>query len=421
MRAVIFVLQLLLVFAIWKPGEGDTHHLPIENSHSLYPPMDASLHYWRYGNAAVAGRSFVRLTPAAQSRSGWLFNHYPLKSNDWEMELIFSVRSTYHIGGDGFAFWVINKTTADGGRSWTREDWVEGGVLGMRDDFNGFGVLFDTYDNDQNRKNPTVGVLKNDGSSRKWDHDKDFDPDRVKEAYKEMETSCKLPYRNTEGPTDGETYVLIRYQSGILHVYTDSTGEGYMFCLAVKLETKTIDSHFFAFTAVTGAVADIHEINSVVVRYLDEDDPELDDWSLARQESYGRIWWTSFIQWILCDLLGFYLTWLTYKEYSVYKTNVKGNTALLCSRINVSRRWSSKICAGLFIFLVLRGEFFAAILGLPKFLIHTWEFMTNFTLNPKEISKLNTRKGHDPMMFWYIELGSVVLSLLYYSSGVLFP
>jgi len=420
MRAVIFVIQLLLVFAQWKPGDGITHHLPIENSHSLYPPMDASLHYWRYGNSAVAGRQFVRLTPAAQSRSGWLYNHYPIKSNDWEMELGFSVRSTYHLGGDGFAIWILDRTGPED-RNLKEKRWVEGGVLGMRDDFNGFGVLFDTYDNDQNRKNPAVLVLKNDGSPRAWDHDKDFDPDRVKESHKEMGTSCQLDYRNTVVTSAGLTRVMLRYQSGILHVYTDTGSSGYKVCLAVKLDIKTLDTHYFAFTAVTGAVADIHEIQSIVVRYLDKDDPELDDWSLARQESTSRIWWTSFIQWTVFDIVGFYLTWLTYKEFNVFKTNITGNTALLCSRINASRRWSSKICAGLFTLLVLRGEFFAALLGAPKFLIHTWEFMTNFNLNPKEISKLNSRKGHNPMTYWYIELGSVAISLIYYCWRVGFP
>jgi len=420
MRAVIFVIQLLLVFAQWKPGDGITHHLPIENSHSLYPPMDASLHYWRYGNSAVAGRQFVRLTPAAQSRSGWLYNHYPIKSNDWEMELGFSVRSTYHLGGDGFAIWILDRTGPED-RNLKEKRWVEGGVLGMRDDFNGFGVLFDTYDNDQNRKNPAVLVLKNDGSPRAWDHDKDFDPDRVKESHKEMDTSCQLDYRNTEVTSTGLTRVMLRYQSGTLHVYTDTSSSGYKVCLAVKLDITTLDTHYFAFTAVTGAVADIHEIQSITVRYLDKDDPEMDDWSLARQESTSRIWWTSFIQWTVFDIVGFYLTWLTYKEFNVFKTNITGNTALLCSRINASRRWSSKICAGLFTLLVLRGEFFAALLGAPKFLIHTWEFMTNFNLNPKEISKLNSRKGHNPMTYWYIELGSVAISLIYYCWRVGFP
>jgi len=418
MRAVIFVIQLLLVFSQLGPGEGDTHHLPIENSHSLYPPMDTSLHYWRYGNAAVAGRGFVRLTPAVQSRSGWLYNEMAIQSLDWEMQILFSVRSTYHLGGDGFGIWVVNGDDQEG--SLSRREWIAGGVHGMRDDFNGFGVIFDTYDNDQNRKNPTVLVLKNDGSPKTWDHDKDFDPDRVKEAHNEMDTSCKLNYRNVDRASDIDTDVLLRYQSGILHVYTDNDGQGYKVCLAAKLDVKT-DGSYFAFTAVTGAVADIHEIKGITVRYLDQDDPELDDWAVARQESVVRSWWTNFIQWIVCDILGFYLTWLTYKEYNVYKTNITGNTALLCTRINTSRLWSSKICAALFIWLVLRGEFFAALLGAPKFLIHTWEFMTNFTLNPKEISKLNSRRGHDPMNFWYIELGSVAISLIYYCWRVGFP
>merc|ERR1719334_1139827 len=165
-----------------------------------------------------------------------------IQAEEWEMQILFSVRSTYHLGGDGFAIWVIDHDDSDSGENLQRSEWVEGGVHGMRDDFNGFGIIFDTYDNDQNRKNPAVLVLKNDGSPRTWDHDKDFDPDRVKEAHKAIDTTCQLDYRNTAVTDTGLTRVMLRYQAGILHVYTDSTTSGYKVCLAVKLDIRTLDT-----------------------------------------------------------------------------------------------------------------------------------------------------------------------------------
>merc|ERR1712218_429801 len=99
----------------------------------------------------------------------------------------------------------------------------------------------------------------------------------------ELASSCILEYRNKAQVT-----VLLRYQKGSLHIYTDLDGdEGeehqYKLCLAVKIDIKCIDTHNLAFTAHTGAVADIHDLTSITVRYLDKDDPELDDWLVARQ------------------------------------------------------------------------------------------------------------------------------------------
>ena len=55
------------------------------------------------------------------------------------------------------------------------ESLIEGNIFGIREDFNGLGIIFDTYDNDGQRDNPTVYVLYNNGSSNvKWDYSNDF-------------------------------------------------------------------------------------------------------------------------------------------------------------------------------------------------------------------------------------------------------
>jgi len=408
------------VLAIYQgqPGDAASHHLPVENHHSLFKPMDAALHYWSFGGSTVAATSFLRLTPATQSRTGWLYNDYSLRSNDWELQLVVNIRSDYHIGGDGMAIWFLDRAFNE--QKNEDPNWMVGPVCGLRDDFKGFGVILDTYDNDSNRKNPTVLVVSNDGTKKDWNHDQDFEPDRIKTGHTgsgttELPTSCTLDYRNRKS-----IYLMLRYQKGVLHVYTDiDNSEGnkrpdYGLCLAVALNIDTSDTHNMAFTAHTGAVADTHDLESIVMRYLDDDDPVIDDWTLSRQSSFRKVPWQKCVYWCFAILPATYLVWLTYSEYSAYKTNIERNTALLCLKVNSSRATSSKLCVGLYFFLVFTGAYWPVILYTPKFLIHAWEYMTNFRLEPQVLAKLEARKGGSTMVqYFYLELASSLLADLY--------
>lgn len=405
-----------------SPGDEATHHLPVENHHSLFKPMDAALHYWSFGGATVAAQGFLRLTPASQSRTGWLYNDYTLRSNDWEMQLMLNIRSDYHIGGDGMAIWCLNRTLRDNAAD--DPNWMMGGVSGMREDFAGFGIILDTYDNDANRKNPAILVIRSNGDKRNWAHDQDFEPDRVTEGLsdgisdgKQLPTTCTLEYRNRP-----QLLMMLRYQNGVLHVYTDNENDGtgeqkpdYKLCLAVRLDIKTSDTHNIGFTAHTGQIADIHDIQSIVMRYLDTDDPELDDWSLKRQSSLASRPWLSTVYWVLTTLFGAYLFYLTVQEYLAYRNNVDGNTALLCLKVNNSRPTSSKLCAGLYIWLVFSGAYRGVFIYTPKFLIHAHEFMTNFRLEPQVLAKMNSKRGGGSsfLQWYYVELASSLCGMLF--------
>ena len=141
-----------------KPGSSASHHLPIETHHSLRHPFDVSMPYWKYGGSTVCTESFIRLTPNAQSRQGWIFNEFELQSSDWEIELHFEVKSDYHIGGDGFGIFILNDTFHP--RRNKGHNYLSGSIFGMNDKFQGFGVVFDTYDNDGNRDNPAIFAIK---------------------------------------------------------------------------------------------------------------------------------------------------------------------------------------------------------------------------------------------------------------------
>lgn len=69
------------------PGSPETHRKPMEAHHSLHHPFDATSVYWKYGGSTVMRRKAARIVPATQSRTGWLWNDYPLESADWEVEV----------------------------------------------------------------------------------------------------------------------------------------------------------------------------------------------------------------------------------------------------------------------------------------------------------------------------------------------
>ena len=294
------------------PGSASSHQGPISTHHSLFHPFDTSLLHWRIGGSTVTTSSFIRLTPNSQSKKGWLFNLAKLDSKQWEMEIHFSVKATYHIGGDGMAFWVLTPSMHPS-MSNNHHNWLAGSLFGMREDFKGFGVILDTYDNDAKRDNPAIFVLKqsnnkNSSTQITWDHDSDFKKTMVKEAVTdEFDFVCTSEYRNRD-----LVKLILRYVDETLHVYIN-TGKKYVLCLAVKMGIDTHGMHF-AISAMTGQVADTHEIYMISTRYLtDADAHSIDDRKL-KKAGHSRSWFGGFtrvIFWftvIICSFILIYDT-----------------------------------------------------------------------------------------------------------------
>ena len=65
---------------------------------------------WSVGAGAFVNTTFVRLTPAKQSRTGFLWNQFPVTMSDWQATVEFSVTGLRNLGGDGFAIWYTAHT-----------------------------------------------------------------------------------------------------------------------------------------------------------------------------------------------------------------------------------------------------------------------------------------------------------------------
>jgi len=292
-------------------------------------------------------RNVMRLTQDTQDRKGWLWNDYPLESEHFEIEFTLEIFSKPNYGGDGMCMWVLS---SDHDPSFADDDkGLSGAVLGMKEDFEGLGVCFDVYDNDQRRNNPSVFTLfQSKDKKKEFNHDNDYEDDMIKampdsgsfgSSKEKMAHKCVADVRNAGKPHK----ILVKFLHGILHVYVDSqSGAGYKFCLSVKVEASLMDYHI-AFTAATGQVADAHDVHEVSVRYLDVEDEDPDDLNMDSYSSgRSRSWGDTFF------------TLIAYATYGLMGIAV--NQAIIFKRLTTARIDIVRVCkslnetiAGLFI------------------------------------------------------------------------
>lgn len=286
---LVIVSAVTLVSAAkgW-PDVDVTYSKPVEQHHSIHPPLDDSQVYWKFGGATVMAQRRVALTPASQQQRGWLLNDYPMETANWEVEFRMDARSSPHFGGEGMAMWLIDNTK-DPYRSTGGDDFPTGPVFGMREAFRGVGLCFDVYDNDGRRDNPSIFVLDNRQglAETKFSPEADYAPNKYTSAasrinptssVSEASHSCVRDIRNSRQPTS----VLVRFVDGVMSVHTDvQDGAGYTHCLSVVFPEAAFQNHHLAFTASTAQVADSFSLYEITTRYLDDKTPSASDTAAA--------------------------------------------------------------------------------------------------------------------------------------------
>ncbi|EEH42332.2 uncharacterized protein PADG_07152 [Paracoccidioides brasiliensis Pb18] len=106
------------------------------------------------GDTVVRADQYIRLTPALQSRQGWLFSRVPLTATNWQIELEFNIHSEGNLHGDGMALWL------------TKQRATKGPVFGSTDKFQGLGIFFDMYKNSRASVTfPYVMAMIGDGNT----------------------------------------------------------------------------------------------------------------------------------------------------------------------------------------------------------------------------------------------------------------
>ncbi|CAG9570987.1 putative lectin [Leishmania major strain Friedlin] len=215
--------------------------------HSFAPPLlrqyygDGEIPHWVISGSSVITDEYVRLTADQKSQTGHLWNTEPLDMDAFEVVVGFRVyRPMGGFGADGFGVWVAQPPRYDGP------------LFGRPSTFNGFGVLFDSYDNDNRRDNPMVSLVYNDGSNTKhFDSENDFMGDSV--------ASCVFDFR--EIPEPNMATMRMVYFKGELQVYLSRNSEAAETeCLKVTRLPMPKGKAYLSLSAQTGGVSEIHDI-----------------------------------------------------------------------------------------------------------------------------------------------------------------
>jgi hypothetical protein len=119
-----------------------------------------SVPFWQQGGTTTLNDEYIHLTSTTASSTGSFWNSEPNLADDWEVEIGFKASGARYLGGDGFAFWYTAKRN------------TVGTTFGNDQAFVGLGILFDSYDNDNRRDNPTISAFRSDGTMV-YDHDAD--------------------------------------------------------------------------------------------------------------------------------------------------------------------------------------------------------------------------------------------------------
>ncbi|KAJ8686378.1 hypothetical protein QAD02_022172 [Eretmocerus hayati] len=236
LACLIFVLQCVYNVLTSEP------HRKFEYKYSFKPPYlaqkDGSVPFWEYGGNTIASSDNVRIAPSLRSQKGAIWTKKPTDFVWWEIDLMFRISGRGRIGADGLAFWY---TAAQGN--------ANGTVFGSSDEWNGLGVFFDSFDNDNKHNNPYIMAIVNDGT-KTFDHTND--------GGSQILAGCLKDFRNKPFATRAK----IQYYQNTLSLYfhggMTNNDNDYEICFQ-KENVYLPQFGYFGISAATGGLADDHD------------------------------------------------------------------------------------------------------------------------------------------------------------------
>ncbi|KAL1501520.1 hypothetical protein ABEB36_006826 [Hypothenemus hampei] len=193
----------------------------------------------RIFNDAIASSENVRLAPSLKSQKGAIWTRNPLSFDNWEADIAFRISGRGRIGADGMAFWYTqNKGSYDGD------------VFGSSDRWNGLGIFFDSFDNDNKHNNPYIYAVLNDGT-KLFDHHNDGTTQQL--------AGCLRDFRNKPFPTRAK----VNYHNNILTLmfHNGMSNNEQDFELCFRAENVVLPKNgYFGLSAATGGLADDHDV-----------------------------------------------------------------------------------------------------------------------------------------------------------------
>ncbi|KAJ3390196.1 Dynamin-like GTPase that mediates homotypic ER fusion [Lobulomyces angularis] len=204
----------------------------------FYPNNSQEIPYFDTTGGVIKTEQSIRLTPSVPNMKGSIWAKEPNTHKNWEIEFSFTAFGRGYMGGKGLAFW------------YTKDRMIEGPIYGGKDLWTGFGLFFDTSNQEDQRFTPIIYGVLNDGR-KEIEHAKDIPTFSL--------GTCFRDYRNTAG----HVWVRVIYHNSILKVEVDARQEGYSYTSC--FESKNIllpTGYYFGMSASTDHLADDHDILS---------------------------------------------------------------------------------------------------------------------------------------------------------------
>eukprot|EP01084_Bolivina_argentea_P025921 48190_1 len=412
-----------------------------ETQHSFQHPVDMMSQNWVLVGDAVATTNFARLTPEDSGRRGVLWNKFSLHLKDWQILLEINIHSKTTLGGDGFGVWLLDENEIKRGQIGDKQVYTNpnyelllGDFYGLRRDFNGTGIIFDTYDNDNNGDNPLVFSLINDGKPKAWHFNNDLTTERdvIQKDLNDVAfhpmakhlfpTECTLNYHQKES-----VKILIRYQNQQLHVYTDlehkkidgaeaekmnlwknhalpfafgrHLGVAHMLskmgimpvegpaeiphlCLVRTVDVSLWNNPHIALSAITGQLADAHDILKLETKFLRKEHKIKDESLVTTGYSRRRTGIVYKVFWFIICIISVGLICETISEIVLIRKIYKENRHVVktINRLNPFIQLSYYLNLAQYILLIFSFNWKCLLCNAPLLLIRIQKFMTNDVL-----------------------------------------
>ncbi|XP_061398947.1 protein ERGIC-53 [Musca vetustissima] len=248
LRSFLLILPLLVINANGQanpqvnPGQVGVHRR-FEYKYSFKPPYlaqkDGTVPFWEYGGNAIASSEMVRVAPSLRSQKGAIWTKNQLNFDWWEVEIVFRVNGRGRIGADGLAFWYT-----------TQKGDYNGPVFGSSDRWNGLGIFFDSFDNDNKHNNPYIMAVLNDGT-KQFDHAND--------GTTQLLSGCLRDFRNKPFPTRARIEYYNNVLTVLFHNGMTNNNDDYEMCLRAD-GVQLPKNGYFGLSAATGGLADDHDV-----------------------------------------------------------------------------------------------------------------------------------------------------------------
>ncbi|XP_026667530.1 protein ERGIC-53, partial [Ceratina calcarata] len=251
MAAEVRWLLLFHVFSYISADLGQTPHAKFEYKYSFKPPYlaqkDGSVPFWEYGGNAIASAENVRVAPSMRSQKGAIWVKQPVNFDWWEVDLIFRITGRGRIGADGLAFWYTSSKGA-----------YNGTVFGSSDQWNGLGIFFDSFDNDNKHNNPYIMAVINDGK---------YCEIFYSDGTTQLAAGCLRDFRNKPFATRAKIEYYQNVLTVLFHNGMTNNEQDYDICFRVE-NVVLPKGGYFGVSAATGGLADDHDVSHFLTHSL---------------------------------------------------------------------------------------------------------------------------------------------------------